>query len=452
MLREQAHVASAVRWFTSLLELPGTTLTIVTTEREARERDLLVQRLLGRHAGAISARQFPQLSPTSLRELNAARRRAPGGVLRRPEVESILGRVRLTCDVVAAQMAAPQYEGLRIRHVHYPGQGRKAAQVNYAVAQLDGAAGDYVAVYDVDSRPTVTLLRQTVEWIDRRSRAGGSPPAVVQQSARFWISEDPGAGWQRSICRGAARLQTLWTLRREIPSLRRYGWATRHRTGLAPLDALARGLAQTVGHGLLVRLDVYREVGGLPEFSVLDDLPFGYRLTVEGVPVDVLPFTTTAAAPDRITDLVATQARWFGSYLDYLACMRAARDGGHGGAADRIAALGVGIYRGAAWLMASPVTATCAVLVAGRSPAVVRAVAGAGLWLGCVTPVRMLAAAEGRTPGIAEQTRDSAGLLAAYLLTSIGPVTALVRAATHGLPTDFAPKTHHRSAPKETTS
>jgi hypothetical protein len=68
---------------------------------------------------------------------------------------------------------------------------------------------------------------------------------------------------------------------------------------------VVRGVAQPVGRGLFVRLDVFRGLGGLPTFSVLDDVPFGYRLTIEEIPVDCVPFTAIADAPEDARMLLA---------------------------------------------------------------------------------------------------------------------------------------------------
>jgi hypothetical protein len=65
---------------------------------------------------------------------------------------------------------------------------------------------------------------------------------VIRQSARFTTTGAATRGWERALCRGSARVQTLWTLRRELPSLRRYHRATRCPTGRPALDAARRGV------------------------------------------------------------------------------------------------------------------------------------------------------------------------------------------------------------------
>jgi hypothetical protein len=206
---------------------------------------------------------------------------------------------------------------------------------------------------------------------------------------------------------------------------------------------------QTVGHGLLIRIDVFRQVGGLPEYTVLDDLPFGYQLTAAGVPVHPAPITLVAPAPEHVADLVATHRRWFRNYLDYPACARVASRAGRGSPVEHAIALGVAGYRAATWLLASPATAACTVaLVRRTSTPAARAVAAVALWLGCVTPVRMLAATNPDRPSLGEQAREAAEVYAAYLLKSIGPIAALADtvmvAAAPASRLRLSPKTHRR--------
>jgi len=448
VLWEQQHVGPALRWFGDLLaQLPGSTLTVVSSSREDRERTVLLDQLTADPARPVTAARFPHLDDTILKQLQAAQQ---AGVLTRPAAAAVLERMPGTGEVVAALLAGGAFDSTRIRHVRYDGPGRKAAQVNAAVARLTGAGDrDFIAVYDVDSRPDPALLQRTAGFIAHRAAVDGELPCVVQQSARFVTAGTAGRGWQRAVCRGGARLQTLWTLRREIPSFRRYAHVTRQDRPM--LGVLRRGLAQTVGHGLLIRRDILLRTGGLPEFTTLDDLPFGFRLTVDNIPVDVVPALATAAAPEHPRDLVGQQRRWFANYLDYPACAAAARAERAGTPAGRAGALSVAAYRGAAWAFVSAATVACTVaVVTPRTPARVRAVAAAALWLGCVTPTRMLAAHDRRTgggqvpAGLLRQAAACGEVYAAYLLRSAGPLAAL-STAVHRRPVALSPKTHHRA-------
>ncbi|HET8641514.1 MAG TPA: hypothetical protein VFM37_06230, partial [Pseudonocardiaceae bacterium] len=165
--------------------------------------------------------------------------------------------------------------------------------------------------------------------------------------------------------------------------------------------------------------------------------------TAAGVPVHVAPVMSSAPAPETVADLITTHRRWFGNYLDYPACAAAARRAGHGTPAEHAIALGVAGYRAATWLLSSPATGICTLALLRRStspPA--RMLAGAGLWLGCVTPVRMLAATRPDPPSLAAQVRDAIDVFAAYLIKSIGPMAAIAHATVPTKGFAPAPKTH----------
>ncbi|MBD0676335.1 glycosyltransferase family 2 protein [Streptomyces sp. CBMA156] len=447
VLREQQHVAGALAWFVPLLrDFPGSTLTLVSTAREERERAHLVGRLAGATATDLTVQRFPQLTDDELTALAEALAKTGERTLTRTAAAEVLSAFPTTADVIASEIA--RLREPVVRHVHYEGDGRKAAQVNAVVEQLAAdSAEEYVAVYDVDSRPSCELLRRTAEFLARRRAEDGELPCVVQQSARFATQDAADNWWERALCRSAARAQTLWTLRREIPNLRRYAESVRHtRPGL-------RGLAQTVGHGLLVRTDVFRQVGGLPTFTVLDDVAFGYRLTLGGMPVDSLPFTTTVPAAEYLPELLFQSERWFQSYLDYPQCAARWHAQGHGSRLDHAAALTIGAYRGMAWLLVSPATAACLALALGpRTRLPVRATATVALWAATVAPVRLLAEAEGRPLAIRETATQSAEILAGLLLKSIGPMTALGRWAVAGTRhSALAPKSNRRTDQLATT-
>jgi hypothetical protein len=447
VLREQDHIADALDWFVPLLgSVPGSTLTVVSSAREERERDHLIDALTGLRASEITGQRFSQLTAGEITELRILAEDRDG--LPRQLAGRVLRSTPLTSEVVEQELLARRDATTSVRHVHYRGTGRKAAQVNAAVEQIkDTGEGDYVAVYDVDSRPDSLLLERTAVFIGQRLHTDGRWPRVLQQSARFATQGISGRCWERSLCRGAARVQTLWTLRREIPALRRYAAAARRPSQGRVVDTLRRGLAQTVGHGLLVRVDTFRKVGGLPTFTVLDDIPFGYRITLDGIPVDSVPYTYVVAAPEQLSELLAQGSRWFQNYLDYPVCFAQWRNLGDGGL-GHLAALTVAAYRGATWLFATPVTAACVWLaLSPRAIPVVRATAFAALWLGVVGPVRVLGEADtGAPPGYAETVRECGETLAAYLLRSAGPALAIGQWALRGTrQTALSPKTNRRA-------
>ncbi len=399
VLREQQHVGAALAWWRQILPaFPGMSLTIVSTVREEHERDLL--------AGEVAAQ--------------------------------ILARTPLTRDVVDQLLTGDDHA--RIRHVTYPGIGRKAAQINYVARSLP--TGGYVAVYDVDSRPDVETLTAVYALITSQSDV---LPPVVQQHALHTVPQRRRRPAQQTFVRGSATLQTVWTLRREIPYARRYQHSA-HRPG--PTARVRAGLSQPVGHGLFLRYDVVAELGGLPEITVLDDVPTGVPLTLRGIPTVSVPRVAVVPAPESIAEIVAQGRRWFCSYLDYPRILRTAAHTDEGSPRRRNLVSGIAAYRGAAWLAASPLTAvTIAAALAPQSGPRLRATAVAGVLLTTVVPVVMITRVRQERLSVRGAGRDSAELLAAYLLRSLGPWLAIADAIQGRHPTAAsvpAPKAHRR--------
>lgn len=432
VLHEQGQIPSLVAWWAERCG-PEWSVAIVSTARERRERD---------HLAAVAAR-MSALDTSAIRWLTAAqvdglkRVRAHGAALTAADVSAVLAGTPLTGEVVERVLA--EHAPLAITHLVYPGSGRKAAQVNHAV-RTRAMCGSYLAVFDVDSRPS----GQDLEAI-RSCLVGPNGPDLLQQHALFLAPVGRGIGG--FLVRGSATLQSLWTLRREIPYARRHhAWA-----GRAGVVARVRaGLAQPVGHGLFLSREAFERIGGFPETTVLDDVPAGVAVTLRRLHTDSVALLATVPAAATTSEMLAQGRRWFCSYLDYRQILREASRSSTGSKAHRGWLAVVAAYRGAAWLAASPVTAvSLAAALHPRSGWGLRATAAFGLALATAVPVTLTASARGhrRTPRAV--LRDSAGLLAAYLLRSAGPWLAVadaIRGRHPSAPNAFAPKTHHRGA------
>ncbi|TDE32138.1 glycosyltransferase [Actinomadura sp. 6K520] len=405
VLREQEHVGAALAWWRTILPLfEGMSLTLVSTAREDHDRALLARAACD---GPVTRARFSQLTPHELSALRAVRRRGP---MTAKDAAAILAQSPRTREVIDRELADAPDE--RIKHLTYPGLGRKAAQLNHAARLLP--PGGYLAVYDVDSRPDPKALAMVY------ARLADRPP-VVQQHALHTVPSHRGGP-----ARGAAMLQSIWTLRREIPYARRH-----HRSAGLP-GALRRwrdGLAQPVGHGLYLRDDILAAIGGFPENSVLDDVPTGVALTLAQIPTVSVPSLTTVPASGSVAEDIAQGRRWFCSYLDYPAVLRGAAARQAGTARHRSVVAVVAVYRGTAWLAASPATLlTLLAAVAPGSRRALRVTAIIGLTLAIVVPVVATAPIRGVRRSPAALGRDCGALLAAYLLRSVGPWLAVADA------------------------
>ncbi|PZH06931.1 hypothetical protein C1I97_17540 [Streptomyces sp. NTH33] len=340
--------------------------------------------------------------------------------------------------------------GREIFHVvSYPGQGRRASQLNHAVAFLDELfppqGDEYVAVFDADAVPDARLRGQF-------ARAAARRPAMIQQPMLPALPARAAGGRSAVMCG-----QDLATFRRTVGiEYRRIKVACWCRPSHRPrwVAALARPMVYGVGSGIIVRRDVIEKVGFFQEPH--DDLAVGHRLSMAGEPIDVLP-SVNIVEPYQDT---ASMARAFSS----VAFANAATRHDYRFAASRPSRLtrfeqrllaARALADGAAWALGPLVIAAAAAhLVARRRFA---PVAGAAVLTGLVEPAvayrlrgRLLDAFH--TPGTSGgswQQPQRAAAFATYPLqpavTALGPWLLAVRASAarlRGRPLRFT-KTEH---------
>ncbi|MEU9047376.1 MULTISPECIES: hypothetical protein [unclassified Kitasatospora] len=186
--------------------------------------------------------------------------------------------------------------------VSYPGQGRRASQLNHAVAALDKlfppTGDDYIAVFDADAVPDARLRSHFTQ-------AATGRPSMIQQP--MLPAFPAGSGGRRSpVMSGqdlAAFRRTIGIEYRRIKVAR---WCAPGRgRGLAA--TLARPMVYGVGSGLIVRRDKIEDIGFFQEPH--DDLAVGHRLSMAGEPIAVLP-SVNIVEPYQS---VASMARAFSS-------------------------------------------------------------------------------------------------------------------------------------------
>lgn len=106
VLREQQHITGAMAWFIPLLrDLPGSTLTFVSTAREEREREHLTDLLAGSTAAKLTARRFPQLTGDELPALAAALAMTGESTLTQTTATKVLSAFPTTADVITDEIA-----------------------------------------------------------------------------------------------------------------------------------------------------------------------------------------------------------------------------------------------------------------------------------------------------------------------------------------------------------
>lgn len=284
------------------------------------------------------------------------------------------GTVSPSTHTIVADFIATEVTDGTVRCVHVNrADGRLAHQLNRALAEVHDPTG-WIAVYNADSRPHPHTIAGF------RAALAAQPDAVVfQQPALFFANDgDLAPGAWRWLVRATATLQSRWTLAHEIPRLLRQ----RQASG-SPL--LRRSYAHVVGHGLFIRVDVLRAVGGFPTETPTEDLFLGFLLRSLGWRIEPLPLLELADTPRSVRAVLVQRRGWFFGPLYFPAYLRSVWRRGDLTTAQRAGAVLMTaqvMLSAIAWLTSGPLLAcTAATVLDRRQGRAARAVAALGLTL-----------------------------------------------------------------------
>lgn len=232
------------------------------------------------------------------------------------------------CQQVLADL--PPYDAKRLAHLVFPGVGRKAEQLNWALTPealaqvLEADAADpsrvFVGVFDADSVPDPDTLR----WIANEELAGRG--ALAYQGVTLSLANWAALGIRGRIC--AIQQSSIFTrvsLARLVNELKRIrlidriasalpgrvgAWA---RTGL---ELAFRRSQICLGHHQFVRLDVLQDLGGFPTGGATEDSTLGYVLGARGVLIRPMPLIELTDLPETKEKIIRQNARWYQGVLD----------------------------------------------------------------------------------------------------------------------------------------
>lgn len=172
----------------------------------------------------------------------------------------------------------------KVYHIHYPFSiGDKASQINFAVKNIKIKEEDYIAIYDVDSRPE----KNTFWYVGSDSQDSD----IYQQFSLYFkdFNKIP------YISKAGSFLQTRWS----------FGYELKKAINNSPL-------VYCIGHGLFIKKKVFDDLGGFPEDSLAEDLSFGYWASSNGVKIKPIPFFDNAEYAPDFKSAVVQSSRWFG--------------------------------------------------------------------------------------------------------------------------------------------
>lgn len=221
-------------------------------------------------------------------------------------------------------------ERRRLTHLVFPGPGRKAEQLNWALrpealqAVLEGHARApervFVGVFDADSLPDPDTLR----WIAGEELAGRG--ALAYQGVTLSLANWEALDLRSRIC--AIQQSSIFTrvsvarLISETRRVRAIAAVARRVPGRggrwlgAALEFCFRRSQICLGHNQFVRLDVLQALGGFPTRGATEDSTLGYRLGARGVPIRAMPLIELTDLPETKEKIVRQNARWYKGVLD----------------------------------------------------------------------------------------------------------------------------------------
>ena len=194
----------------------------------------------------------------------------------------------------------------KLTHLHYVGNFvSKAAQVNWAVQSVllntsVSPKNHLIGVYDVDARPPTT----TFDELLRLQGSLDTPPECIQQLTVYYSAADRtpqvnvfgllGAMWQT---RFSLLVEAFILSRQRFLSCRILHWS--------------------IGNGLYIRSDIFSRLGGFSEKHLVEDIEFGFRLSLEDIKIVVMPVFLESGNPNKIVDDVVQKMRWFKGVWEY---------------------------------------------------------------------------------------------------------------------------------------
>ncbi|HEY1776348.1 MAG TPA: glycosyltransferase family 2 protein [Solirubrobacteraceae bacterium] len=217
----------------------------------------------------------------------------------REEVDRVAGTSGTRGALVADGRLAAWTEAGRARQLHYPRFNRTyGEQVRWGVEQVRQtcASADYVLLVNADSRIDDEGIRQLLGAVHQGY-------ACVQQSAVFLAN----FAHLNPVPAAEALLQSTWTVETEL---------FRYLAGSGTIRWLPQRVQSiwyqhSVGHGLLISMDLLDLIGGLPNPDIgLEDSALGYLIRSHGERVRPLRRLELADAPSSVRALLRQRATW----------------------------------------------------------------------------------------------------------------------------------------------
>lgn len=300
-LREQDIIIQTLKHFLDLTNnLANVKILVVTTQKEEFEREknmylkgkfikdvknnMELQKLINKYNKILSTNEIKKILKYS----------------KYKDVEEIINskikNSKTTNDLIEEFITQSKLQE-KVYHFHYPNnEGIMANQLNYVLNNFEfkDEKNYYFSVYNADSIPNKDTIAEVIKTINENDN-----PKVIQQYSV------PISNWNElsNLMKGVAIYQSNFELR--------YGLINSY----FPNKLL---YTYVVGHGMYIRVDILKEIGGFETKYWCEDIYMSYVLRNKEISIYPIKTLEIMQSPQYLSILTKQNAVWFKTSFECL--------------------------------------------------------------------------------------------------------------------------------------
>lgn len=300
-LREQGIIVQTLNYFLKLIKnFNNVKILIVTTQKEEFEKksnlnlknqlikdvknNMELQKLVNKYNKILSTNEIKEI--LKYRKLD--------------NIEEIINNKiqnSKTTSALIDEFIAQKHLEEKVYHYHYPkNEGIMADQLNYVLNKFEfkDEKNYYFSVYNADSIPNKNTIKEVLETINKN----GNPEVIQQYSA-------PISNWNElsNLMKGFSIYQANFELR--------YGLINSYFTNKLLYTYV-------VGHGMYIRVDILKQIGGFENKYWCEDIYMSYVLRNKGIPIYPIKTLEIMQSPQYLSILTKQNAVWFKTSFECL--------------------------------------------------------------------------------------------------------------------------------------
>lgn len=300
-LREQDIIIQTLNYFLGLTKnLDNVKLLIVTTQKEEFEKEInsylkdqlikdvknnmQLQKLINKYNKILSTNEIKEILKYSKLE----------------NIEEIINNKiqnSKTTSVLIEEFVIQNHLEEKVYHFHYPNnEGIMADQLNYVLNNFEfkDEKNYYFSVYNADSIPNKDTIKEVLTTINENDN-----PKVIQQYSV------PISNWNElsNLMKGFSIYQSNFELR--------YGLINSY----FPNKLL---YTYVVGHGMYIRVDILKQIGGFETKYWCEDIYMSYVLRNKDISIYPIKTLEIMQSPQYLSILTKQNSVWFKTSFECL--------------------------------------------------------------------------------------------------------------------------------------